>query len=131
MPLANGQTCLEYRGMEERHEELVRNDYQRDVNEYSSSHDDALSTGDPLGKGTGHGGHTHWLPDCTKPTNLFDYSNFDTFNGGGQYDIEGRNGVGGRDRSMAWRLYNRGTYEYGMSIINTELNRIEGQYYMV
>lgn len=129
MPLANGQSCLEYRGMEERHEELVRNDYQRETNEYSVTHEDALSTGDPQGKGTGHGGHTHWLPDCTGPIGMIDYSNFDTFNGGGQYDIEGRNDIGGRNRAMAWSLYNS-EKPYGYNSVITTLNVAEGQYVM-
>ena len=84
--IQNGQTCLEARGMEERHNEIVRSDYNLN-NAYSSTHPNAISDGDVKGKGTQHGGHTHFLPDCTKPTTTIDYSNFDTFNGGGCYDI--------------------------------------------
>ena len=120
------QSCLEKRGMEERHEEIVRSDYNIE-DQYSSTHKDALSDGDAQGKGTGHGGHTHWLPDCTKPTTTIDYSNFDTFNGGGEYDIEGRNGIGGRKRAMASSMYNN-AYQYGPNLVDTDLNFQDGQF---
>ena len=70
------QSCLEKRGIEERSVEIVRSDYNIE-NQYGPSHPDALSNGDVNGKGTGHGGHTHYLPDCNKPTSTIDYSNFD------------------------------------------------------
>ena len=63
----NNQSCLEVKGIEKRQEGLVRNDYTKN-DEYSQIHPDAISNGDPLGKGTGHGGHTHYLPDCTLPS---------------------------------------------------------------
>lgn len=124
----NGQTCLEARGIEERHNEIVRNDYNID-NQYGPTHPNALSDGDPKGKGTGHQGHTSWLPDCTKPTNAIDYSNFDTQHGGGQYDIEGRNGIGGRLNAIVNSLYNAEN-PYGLSLVDTIENINEGQYYM-
>ena len=68
------QSCLEKKGIEARGEALVRNDYSR-VDEYSELHCDALSNGDPLGKGTGIGGHTHSTPDCTRPSTI-NYANF-------------------------------------------------------
>ena len=52
----NGQTCLEKRGMTERHEEIARSDYNIE-NQYSATHKDAISDGDTKGKGTNHGGH--------------------------------------------------------------------------
>jgi hypothetical protein len=122
------QSCLEKRGIEERNTEIVRSDYNIN-NQYSNTHPDAISDGDPQGKGTGHGGHTHWLPDCTKPTTMIDYSNFDTENGGGEYDIEGRNGIGGRKKAMANSLYNR-EYQYTANLIDTSLNLAEGQFQM-
>ena len=125
---SNGQTCIEKRGMDERHIEIARSDYNIE-NQYSASHSDALSNGDPQGKGTGHGGHGDWLPDCTKPTNMIDYSNFDTENGGGSYDINGRNGFGGRIRSLARSMYNKENM-YGPNLVNTEQNIIDGQYYV-
>lgn len=126
--MENGQTCLEKRGMEERQEEIVRSDYNKE-NEYGPTHPDAISDGDPQGKGTGHGGHTAWLPDCSLPTNMIKYDNFDTFHGGGQYDIEGREGIGGRNRSMARSLYNP-EYQYGAELVNTSANVADGQYFV-
>ena len=125
MAIENGQTCLEKRGIEERQKEIVRNDYNID-GQYSAIHPDAISNGDVQGKGTMHGGHTHYLPDCSKDRTYIDYSNFDTANGGGKYDIEGRNGVGGRKKSMAISMYNA-QYQYGANLINTSESRADGQ----
>lgn len=124
----NGQTCLETRGISERENEIVRSDYNID-DQYNATHPDALSDGDAQGKGTGHGGHTAWLPDCTKPTNQINYSNFDTFNGGGLYDIEGRNGIGGRTRALASELYNEEN-QYSANLVNTAENVADGQYFV-
>lgn len=126
--ITNGQSCLEIRGMEERHEEIARSDYNIE-DQYGPTHKDALSDGDPQGKGTGHGGHTFFLPDCTKPVGQIDYRNFDTSNGGGEYDIHGRNGVGGRLKAMATSIYNEQN-QYGLSLINTEANINDGQVYL-
>jgi len=120
------QSCLEKRGIEERSVEIVRSDYNIE-NQYGSSHVDALSNGDIHGKGTGHGGHTHYLPDCNKPTSTIDYSNFDTLNGGGLYDIEGRNDVGGRKKAINSSLYNH-EKQYSANLVNTEINLRQGQY---
>ena len=119
------QTCLEKKGIEARHENIPRNDYNS-TDEYSALHKDALSDGDPLGKGTGHGGHGHWLPDCSKGQTMIDYSNFDTENGGGLYDIEGRNGKGGRNWSKNISLYNEND-QYGPNSVDTTANQLEGQ----
>lgn len=122
-----GQTCLETRGITERNNEIVRSDYNIN-DQYSATHVDALaSNNDPQGKGTGHGGHTFWLPDCTKPTNMIDYRNFDTFNGGGSYDVDGRNGIGGRIRALASELYNAEN-QYSAQLVNTAENVAQGQY---
>ena len=126
--LDNGQTCLEKRGMEERHQEITRSDYNIE-NQYGATHPDAISDGDAQGKGTGHGGHTHFLPDCTKPTTTINYSNFDSENGGGYYDIEGRNGISGRKRAMATSLYNKEA-QYGPTLVDTSANVADGQYYV-
>ena len=120
------QSCLEKRGIEERSVEIVRSDYNIE-NQYGPSHPDALSNGDVNGKGTSHGGHTHYLPDCNKPTSTIDYSNFDTLNGGGLYDIEGRNDVGGRKKAINSSLYNH-ERQYSANLINTEINLRQGQY---
>lgn len=125
MAIENGQTCLEKRGIEEREKEIVKNDYTLD-DQYSAVHPDAVSDGDVQGKGTMHGGHTHYLPDCSKDRNYIDYSNFDTANGGGKYDIDGRNGVGGRKKSLAISMYNA-EHQYGANLINTSENRANGQ----
>lgn len=126
--IENGQSCLEKRGIEERSQEIVRSDYNEE-NPYGPTHPDAISDGDAQGKGTNHGGHSAFLPDCTKPLNMIDYSNFDTENGGGIYDIEGRNDIGGRNRSLARSMYNK-EYQYGATLINTEENVKQGQYHM-
>lgn len=118
------QTCLEIKGIEARNESLTRNDYTRN-DEYSVTHKDALSDGDPLGKGTGYGGHTHSVPDCKKPSTI-SRSNFDTSGGGGLYDIEGRNGVGGRIFSMNISVYNEEN-EYNLNSIDTSANVADGQ----
>ena len=123
--IIDGQTCLEQRGMEERHVEIARSDYNIE-DQYSAAHKDAMSDGDPQGKGTGHGGHTAFLPDCTKPVGQINYSNFDTTNGGGSYDINGRHDIGGRLKSMAASLYNEEN-QYGLDLINTEANIADGQ----
>lgn len=120
------QSCLEKKGIETRQEQIVRSDYNQEES-YSPTHTNALSDGDAKGKGSGHGGHTAWLPDCNKGTTMIDYSNFDTINGGGIYDIEGRNGVGGRDKALASSKYNKEN-EYGANLINTDVNLQLGQF---
>lgn len=123
------QSCLEKRGIDERNTEIVRSDYN--INDpYSATHPDALSNGDAQGKGSGHGGHTAWLPDCTKPTTMINYSNFDTSpdsNIGGCYDVNGRNGISGRKLAMTSSMYNS-NYQYGAALIDTTLNQNDGQF---
>lgn len=128
MAINNGQTCLEKRGIDERHTEMVRSDYNME-NQYSATHKDAISDGDNRGKGTNHGGHSHFLPDCSLDTHTINYQNFDTVNGGDCYDINGRNGIGGRKRAMAMSLYNTEN-QYGSNSVNTEQNINDGQYYV-
>jgi hypothetical protein len=129
--IQNGQTCLEKRGFTERHNEIVRSDYNIE-NQYSAVHPDALSNGDPQGKGANHGGHSHFLPDCTKPSGEVNYSNFATSPTdqiGGEYDIEGYANRPGRRVQMARSLYN---YEepYGANLVNTTQNVNDGQYFV-
>ena len=121
------QTCLEKVGIEKRHDTIVKNDYNIE-DQYSQLHKDALSDGDPLGKGSGHGGHTHYVPDCKKPSSMMDYSNFDTesSNIGGSYDINGRNGVGGRNFLKTISIYNEEN-QYGPNLIDTTANQQDGQ----
>jgi hypothetical protein len=124
------QSVLESKGIERRHEELIRSDYNKQ-DAYSESHVDALS--DPsdetkvLGKGTGSGGHQAYVPDSTKPSTLFNYSNLDTTNGGGAYDIHGRNQQGGRNRLVKINLYNKDN-AYGPNSVDTSSNIQDGQY---
>ncbi len=109
--------------MGERHEEIARNDYNS-IDQYNKNHPDALSNGDAQGKGSGHQGHTHWLPNCNGELGVIDYRNFDT-------DIESNigncNDVAMRMRSLARSLYNHNTV-YGETLIDRSNNIAEGQY---
>lgn len=120
------QSYLEKKAIEERNNEIVKNDYDSE-NVYGKTHKDAISNGDVLGKGTNHGGHTYTLPDYSKGTHTIDYSNFDTTNGGGLYDIEGRNNIGGRKKMVSISLYNS-EKQYGLNYINSEENLKQGQF---
>lgn len=125
------QSYLEIKGIEERHNEIVRSEYYVEPSEnvsnvYSESHENAISNGDVKGKGTNNGGHQHYIPDYTKSP-VINYSNFDTTKGGGKYDIEGRNGFGGRDRLVQINIYNK-INSYGPNSVDTTNNINEGQY---
>lgn len=124
------QSALEQKGIEERKVELIRSDYGKN-DAYSESHEDALSNpsdeNKALGKGTNSGGHQHYVPDFSKPSTLINYSNLDTENGGGAYDIHGRNGQGGRDRLLKINIYNKDN-AYGPNSIDTTSNIEDGQY---
>lgn len=123
------QTNLEKKGIEKRNIELVRSDYNKN-DKYDATHEDAISDASmkdkPLGKGTGHGGHLHSQPDASKPSTMIDYSNFDTFNGGGSYDIHGRNDKGGRNRLVTYNIYGPNN-SYLSEPIDSSLNVSEGQ----
>lgn len=122
------QTKLEKVAIDERKNETLKSGYNID-NQYSAIHDNALSINkDARGKGTKHGGHTHWLPngENTSPTTI-DYSNFDTEEGGNIYDVEGRNDIGGRTKMLSFSKYGKG-YQYGANLIDTEENQRNGQY---
>lgn len=114
------QSKLEKVGIEERKNEILRSDYVSDK-PYSANHPDAISNGDKLGKGTNHGGHTHFLPDQTKASTTIDYSNFDTEHGGNNVDVDTRN------KSMNYSLYNQ-NYQYGAHLIDSEENLRNGQF---
>ena len=127
------QTCLEKAGITERHDEIVRSDYNIE-NQYSSAHKDAISDGDVQGKG--HPtvqGHTHWTPTCDGTTNnMIKYDNFATSpedSIGGKLDIEGYMDRPGRKTQMARSIY---TYEnqYGANLIDTTVNVNDGQYFV-
>ena len=125
----NGQTCLEKQGINARHEQVVRSDYNIE-NEYSATHKDAVSDGDAQGKGTLHGGHTHWLPNCDGvANNMINYSNFDTANGGGKLDIDGYQGRPGRKEQVTRSLYSSEN-AYGANSVDTTANVNDGQYFV-
>ena len=119
------QSCLEKRSIDERKKELVRSEYTAD-NQYSVTHPNAMATGDKKGKGTGHKGHTFWLPNCNGSLGVINYSNFDT-------DIE--SGAGNsddntaRNTAMARSLYNP-EHPYSEKLIDTSENVKEGQYFV-
>lgn len=125
------QTNLEKEAILERGIELVKNDYQKDSDEYRAGHKDAIADGDPQGKGiAGSSGHGHTLPDASKVTvgmdgrrfHYFDHSNFDTDSeAGGQYDQEGRNNHAGRKENKNRMIYNEMT-PYGPHLVTTDLN---------
>ena len=73
--------------------------------EYGENSEDALSReGKALGKGTGKALGVAVKTNGSKTQ--IDYSQIDTKNGGGDYDINGRNGVGGRKRLILMNEYN-------------------------
>lgn len=105
---------------------VLNNTYTKS-NEYSALNKDALADGDTKGRGTGHGGHTHTVPNFTKPKTMFDYSNIDTsLKAGNSYDINGRNGVGGREFLRTINIYSSEN-EYSADIIDTSKNVSDGQ----
>ncbi len=123
------QSNLEKTGFEKRQELEVRNDYTRN-DEYKETHKDAISDGDPLGKGTRHGGHTHVIPSDDKSVITgYNYHQLDTQHGGGLYDIKGRNGIGGREYLAAISKYNE-EHPYGDTSVDTSLNIKDGQYFV-
>jgi hypothetical protein len=128
------QSPLEIKGFEKREDLSVRNDYTKNE-EYNETHRDAISDGDPQGKGTGHGGHTQVIPNHELALNTpdhiwyseYNYSQLDTENGGGSYDIEGRNGIGGRNWIKSISKFTE-EHQYGLDYVDTTLNIADGQY---
>lgn len=124
------QSVLEAKAIEHRHEQIVRSEYNKQ-DAYSENHINALSDPEDVnkvkGKGTNSGGHQHYTPDFSKSSTSYNYSNIDTTNGGGAYDIHGRNGVSGRNRLMGYNIYNKDN-AYGPNSIDTSANVDDGQY---
>lgn len=123
--MAQTQSCLEILSIEERHEEIIRNDYTRE-DPYSATHPDALATGDWQGKGTGAGGRQHSIPDCTSfmGTSTFAFDDFDTApssNAGNDTDNQKRN------ESFVRSLYTAENNYYDRQL-DTSANVREGQY---
>lgn len=118
------QSCLEIVSMNERHEEIVRSDYNIE-DQYSAQHPDAIANGDEQGKGTQNGGHTHWLPDCSSymGTSQFRYDDFDTAissHAGNNADNNAR------DTALARSKYNSEVV-YSARLVDTTQNVREGQ----
>ena len=119
------QSRLESEAIDKRHELEVISDYQKNTNEYSEQHQDALSNGDPHGKGTGVSmGYS--VPGQTTNKGI-NYANIATNSGGGLYDIEGRNGIGGRRYLETINMYNAEN-SYGVDSVDTSKNVAEGQF---
>ena len=126
------QSCLEKIGIEQRHISQARSEYTRGDNEYSETHPNALATGDARGKGTGGGGMSFWLPDCSSfitagLVSQFRFDDFDTAlesNPGNSTDQEARR------TSLARSMYN-GETQYSAQLIDTSANVREGQYVMI
>lgn len=124
------QSNLETKALEARHTQIVRSDYSKqDI--YSETHEDAISNPEDvnkiLGKGTNSGGHQHYIPDISKSSATYNYSNIDTANGGGAYDIHGRNENSGRNRLISINIYNKNN-SYGPDSVDTSANINDGQY---
>lgn len=120
------RTCLEVLSMDERHVEIVRNEYNRD-NIYDANHPNALNIdhgNDKRGKGTGSSGHSHWLPDCSGTIGVINYSNFDTDIASNAGNIDDNNA---RLTAMSRSLYHPDN-QYSADIIDTSMNVAEGQY---
>lgn len=118
-------SCLEKVSREERHDEIVRNTYTIN-DQYSATHKNALSGDTSNGKGTGHGGHMFWLPNCNGSMGSFNFSNFDTAitsNAGNKDDRNARN------IAIARSLYDA-TNQYKASEISTQNNIMDGQYFI-
>lgn len=121
------QTYLEKKAIDARAKTIVRNEYNIN-DEYSEKHKNVISDGDVKGKDTGFGSHTHTKPDQTKPS-VINYSTFDTSGGGNLYDIEGRNGNGGRNFLKTISLYNEEN-PYGEHLIDDSVNIADGQIFI-
>lgn len=105
------QSRLEAEGIQAREEQVRRNYYQQSkgdediTSEYSAQHKNALSDGDVKGKGINNGESMGVLYPNRNASKTQLGSTIDTSAGGGLYDIEGRNGIGGRKRSIIKNLY--------------------------
>lgn len=136
MALKTKQSALGYFGAEEREKELVRNrEYSKGELEYKETHKNALSNPDkPLGKGVSNSDHQAYTPILDVEQKKYQKDNYNrnsinTSNGGGLYDIKGRNGDGGRERLVKINLYSKEN-PYGDGSIDMEENLNDGQYFV-
>lgn len=127
--MAAEQSKLEYKGFEERQKETAGREFNRETNEYSRQNDAAKTHDDanhPWGKGAQAVGQTYYLPSKEGSTTLYKPT-INNEEGGGSYDIYGKDGNGGRNRLMAMNLYNK-EKSYSRQSIDTHLNEKDGQY---
>ena len=109
----NNSNCLESKAITERSEETAKNSFRSGV-EYSTEY------AEQYGKGTGHGGHMHSLPDCTIDKTDFDVNgaNFDIWDGGNDCDKSIREQMLARQKYGPDNEYNT----------NIDMSGNEGQY---
>jgi hypothetical protein len=130
MAVNNKQSYLEKQGIDARREQTIRSDYNK-TDFYSEEHQDALSNpADPnkiLGKGVTGGSMYHYTPNHDLSSTSYHYDSLSTTEGGGAYDIHGRNNDGGRHRLMSYNVYGADN-AYGLDSIDESANLEEGQY---
>jgi hypothetical protein len=103
------QTNLGKNSIESRENLIVKNEYcYYDDNQYSVIHKNASNVDeDAKGKGTGHGGHTHYRPDPSAPKGYVDEFGI-TQEGGNYYDIHGYGTInGGRNFLKNISMYSK------------------------
>lgn len=120
------QSNLEAKANVERMTEISRSDYNYH-SEYQKSDDIVGHPEDEtkvLGKGLspdeGYSGHGHYIPDYN--ASGINYRNLRTDAGGGYYDINGREGQGGRNRLVSINIYNKDNAYSAESVAITDSN---------
>ena len=131
------QSRLEQEGLELRKETLLNLNYtEGEDTEYSANHKDALSTGDPNGKGSGQAMGYTTVSEARKKTRKdgIRYSNVvtrenDSHTIGGDYDINGYGALRGKSGRKANELrnYYSPENEYGLNSVDTTQNVLDGQ----
>lgn len=101
------QTNLEKDGIVQRGTLELNNDYKANTNVYTAGHRDTMSDGDPQGKGVNMAGHQFTLPDHNLVGAGISRSNFNSDNGGGEYDIHGYGGHDGRLAQTTHNIYSK------------------------
>lgn len=135
------QSRLENIGITKRTQLTHKNDYIKTENEFSEQHKDALSDGDPLGKGNGismgvavANTDDFYIDEYGNRSQRMNYNNLVTHESGtktigGLYDRFGKPELGhsGRLQLLSMNKYQEG-HEYGPDSIDTTANRLDGQY---